>query len=722
MPDGQPAMVAVENSSPEIIHVVNVSNAMTTPNSVTSQIVTMAGQPTQPGVQTITLSAGNFSFPISVATPLTVGSGGVTSNAPTQIVMTGIPPELAGRLKEGVGSPAQITNIGILDVASKLKELQQEQSPRRTFVEDKYEPCIICGDRASGRHYGVISCEGCKGFFKRSIRKQLGYACRGNRDCPITKHYRNRCQYCRLQKCLAMGMRSESVQQERRPPETKAERISQAIATSIQKIYIRKDFGSPSTAVPTFSSFKDVDSKTSLAQQHTLLANLDERLVQTEHGTVILNAAGTPNSQNTDLSTLANVVTTLATMDKSEVVDDISHLPSETSTCTPNGDSENGGVSCSSSAARAFDTMAKVVQPNVSLSQSDNPDHSLDQSNMSTESQDSSLVIDFDGPMLSEHNFQFSLMTPSPMPAYLNVHYICETASRLLFLSMHWARAIAAFQLLGQDVQTQLVRLCWSELFTLGLAQCAHSMSLSTILTAILNHLHNSTQKADKLATDRVKTVTDTIMKLQEFANRMQRLEVDAVEYAYLKTLSLFSTDHGHIINKRQIEKFQEKAMHELQDYAISTYPNQTDRLSKLLLRLPALRLLQPSVMEELFFAGLIGNVQIDSIIPYILRMESAEYAAQMSGGTAQVLAHGDMQILPTAGQTVQLHDYMNVSGAHVDMAHVLPVATSTPHTELRLPTTTAVAHMQELTVQQLQGIDGVRATTTTSMTMSSSE
>eukprot|EP00095_Tigriopus_kingsejongensis_P000704 snap_masked-scaffold58_size443543-processed-gene-3.1 protein:Tk00704 transcript:snap_masked-scaffold58_size443543-processed-gene-3.1-mRNA-1 annotation:"nuclear hormone receptor" len=62
------------------------------------------------------------------------------------------------------------------------------------------------GDR---RHYGAISCEGCKGFFKRSIRKQLGYQCRGNKDCEVTKHHRNRCQYCRLQKCLAMGMRSD---------------------------------------------------------------------------------------------------------------------------------------------------------------------------------------------------------------------------------------------------------------------------------------------------------------------------------------------------------------------------------------------------------------------------------------------------------------------------------------------------------------------------------
>jgi len=61
------------------------------------------------------------SFRCLVFSVQTVGSGGVTSNAPTQIVMTGIPPELAGRLKEGVAPPAQITNIGILDVASKLK-------------------------------------------------------------------------------------------------------------------------------------------------------------------------------------------------------------------------------------------------------------------------------------------------------------------------------------------------------------------------------------------------------------------------------------------------------------------------------------------------------------------------------------------------------------------------------------------------------------------------
>lgn len=84
----------------------------------------------------------------------------------------------------------------------------------------------------------------------------------------------------------------------------------------------------------------------------------------------------------------------------------------------------------------------------------------------------------------------------------------------------------------------------------------------------------------------------------------------------------------GHI---RQLERFQNKVHEELEEYVKLNYPNQPERPSKLLLRLPALRLLSPSVMEELFFAGLIGNVQIDSIIPYILRMETAEYNSQVA-------------------------------------------------------------------------------------------
>lgn len=73
-----------------------------------------------------------------------------------------------------------------------------------------------------------------------------------------------------------------------------------------------------------------------------------------------------------------------------------------------------------------------------------------------------------------------------------------------------------------------------------------------------------------------------------------------------------------------------------MREYEEQEYGEQPDRLVRLLLRLPALRALSPEIMEELFFAGLIGNVQIDSIIPYILKMETGEYNTQMGLSSAQ--------------------------------------------------------------------------------------
>lgn len=69
--------------------------------------------------------------------------------------------------------------------------------------------CLVCGDRGTGKHYGIVACEGCKGFFKRSVRKNLHYRCQGNGACPVDKVHRNRCQRCRLNKCLTMGMKKE---------------------------------------------------------------------------------------------------------------------------------------------------------------------------------------------------------------------------------------------------------------------------------------------------------------------------------------------------------------------------------------------------------------------------------------------------------------------------------------------------------------------------------
>uniref|UniRef100_A0A6J0U241 Nuclear receptor ROR-gamma isoform X1 n=1 Tax=Pogona vitticeps TaxID=103695 RepID=A0A6J0U241_9SAUR len=72
-------------------------------------------------------------------------------------------------------------------------------------------PCKICGDKSSGIHYGVITCEGCKGFFRRSQQGSVTYSCTRQQNCQIDRTSRNRCQHCRLQKCLSLGMSRDAV-------------------------------------------------------------------------------------------------------------------------------------------------------------------------------------------------------------------------------------------------------------------------------------------------------------------------------------------------------------------------------------------------------------------------------------------------------------------------------------------------------------------------------
>ena len=74
---------------------------------------------------------------------------------------------------------------------------QQQQQPSRS-VRPQEDLCLVCGDRASGYHYNALACEGCKGFFRRSITKNQRYACKYSGDtCEIDMYMRRKCQACR---------------------------------------------------------------------------------------------------------------------------------------------------------------------------------------------------------------------------------------------------------------------------------------------------------------------------------------------------------------------------------------------------------------------------------------------------------------------------------------------------------------------------------------------
>ncbi|XP_040196613.1 retinoic acid receptor gamma isoform X1 [Rana temporaria] len=130
-------------------------------------------------------------------------SGGIRSSPPFEMLANGsffrnFPTDL----------PKEMASLSV-ETQSTSSEEMVPSSPSPPPPPRVYKPCFVCNDKSSGYHYGVSSCEGCKGFFRRSIQKNMVYTCHRDKNCQINKVTRNRCQFCRLQKCFQVGMSKE---------------------------------------------------------------------------------------------------------------------------------------------------------------------------------------------------------------------------------------------------------------------------------------------------------------------------------------------------------------------------------------------------------------------------------------------------------------------------------------------------------------------------------
>merc|ERR1711990_854787 len=152
----------------------------------------------------------------------------------------------------------------------------------------------------------------------------------------------------------------------------------------------------------------------------------------------------------------------------------------------------------------------------------------------------------------------------------IGIDNICEFAARILFSAVEWARNIPGFPELQVTDQVALLRLVWSELFVLNAAQCSMPLHIAPLLAAA--GLHASPMAADRVV-------------------------------AFM--------DHIRIFQKQ----LQEKSQCALEEYCRTQYPNQPTRFGKLLLRLPSLRTVSASVIEQLFFVRLVGKTPIETLI-----------------------------------------------------------------------------------------------------------
>ncbi|XP_065059638.1 nuclear receptor subfamily 2 group F member 1-A-like isoform X1 [Rhopilema esculentum] len=325
--------------------------------------------------------------------------------------------------------------------------------------ENQQIHCAVCGDKSSGKHYGVFTCEGCKSFFKRSVRRNLTYTCRASRNCPIDQHHRNQCQFCRLKKCLKEGMRKDAVQRGR---------LSSSPAQPLVPVSLVN--GGVVNGYPSLSGFVSM----------------------------LMRAEPYPTTRS--------------------------------------------------------------IQNSVSL------------------------------------------------PSYvMGIDNVCELAARLLFSAVEWARSIPFFPDMGVSDQVALLRLSWKELFILNAAQCPMPIQVAHLLAA--GGVHSTP------INDRIISFMDHVRILQDQMDKLKNMHVDPAEYACLKAIVLFTPDAPGLSDPAYIESLQEKSQCALEDYVRSQYPTQPSRLGKILLRLPSIRTVNQSVIEQVFFVRLVGKTPIETLI-----------------------------------------------------------------------------------------------------------
>lgn len=97
-------------------------------------------------------------------------------------------------------------------------------------------PCRVCGNTASGLHFGVNTCEACNEFFRRSLKRGATYYCSKNRECQVYGKKRNACSFCRYQRCVEMGMSRDAIKTGRYSHKTRTEYAIEVEKTKIKEV------------------------------------------------------------------------------------------------------------------------------------------------------------------------------------------------------------------------------------------------------------------------------------------------------------------------------------------------------------------------------------------------------------------------------------------------------------------------------------------------------
>ncbi|PAA82908.1 hypothetical protein BOX15_Mlig033935g1, partial [Macrostomum lignano] len=98
---------------------------------------------------------------------------------------------------------------GVINNKNNSVKKHRKQQQRKKKQQQQQQQCRVCHRRASGHHYGALTCEACKAFFKRTVNSCLTYFCpvqRSGSRCPVRVRNKRQCPACRWKRCLEASM------------------------------------------------------------------------------------------------------------------------------------------------------------------------------------------------------------------------------------------------------------------------------------------------------------------------------------------------------------------------------------------------------------------------------------------------------------------------------------------------------------------------------------
>ncbi|XP_077486237.1 nuclear receptor dissatisfaction [Amblyomma americanum] len=475
-------------------------------------------------------------------------------------------------------------------------------------------PCRVCGDRSSGKHYGIYSCDGCSGFFKRSIHRNRVYTCKAQGElkgkCPIDKTHRNQCRACRLRRCFEASMNKDAVQHERGPRKPK---LKEAGGPGDQGGHGQKaphptagglllsglSFpppGKPPPPQPPMSGHFDP----SAAAMAAALSSSP-------------NDGGPPSSPlfpKDGLIGSAGLLQMLLNAERSqEIIWNSVRM----------GQGSGGGAGGNNAFGPPSGLSAKLgAEGGLSafslLSSSPHPYGSLEEATL-------------------RQRLQASGSTQSCLWGSTGGGSVQEVTARLLFMVIRWVKCLPTFQTLSKGDQVTLLEESWKDLFLLYMAQWSVAADIVSSLpglkgapsppTALRLQQHQS--PADALDGGPSPQHAAELHYIQDVMRRLRQLSPDDTECSCLKAVVLFKPETIGLCDVHPVEMLQDQAQCVLGDYIRHKHPRQPTRFGRLLLLLPSLRAVSAATVERLFFRDTIGNIPIERILGDMYNMEKVD-------------------------------------------------------------------------------------------------